>query len=415
MDDYKPKSVHRGEIKTLLLTPTRELATQIHREVARLGASKPGGLSAVLLSKSNASQAAANTLGGDNGVDVLVTTPMRLCAVMNAPDSRVNLSKVRMICLDEADRLLDGGDARGDNEKNNGNNSNDNSSNNNNGDGDDSDDDEANSFKQTASSFVSQIDQIISATPTTSIRALFSATMGPAIRELASTVLRNPVSITHGTNNGAAGANEDIEQSLLFVGKEEGKLLAIRQIVQKGLKPPVLIFLQSKERAQALFNELLYDGINVDVIHAGRSQAARDSAVTRFRTGETWVLIATDVIARGLDFKAVNLVINYDFPNSGVSYVHRIGRTGRNGRKGKAVTFFTENDFPALRSIANIMKLSGCDVPEWQLKMRKETHCEKKEREKYGVKRDDGGVNTESKYDREKKQKQKRFKQNARR
>jgi len=230
---------------------------------------------------------------------------------------------------------------------------------------------------------------------------------------VAAQVLRNPVSVTHGSNTSAAGANEDIQQKLLFVGKEEGKLLAIRQLVQKGLKPPVLIFLQSKERAQALFNELLYEGINVDVIHAGRSQAARDNAVTRFRTGETWVLIATDVIARGLDFKAVNLVINYDFPNSGVSYVHRIGRTGRNGRKGKAITFFTENDFPALRSIANIMKLSGCDVPEWQLKMRKEGRQEKKEREKYGVRRDDAGVSTVSKYDKDKQGKKRRFAKNS--
>jgi ATP-dependent RNA helicase DDX52/ROK1 len=157
----------------------------------------------------------------------------------------------------------------------------------------------------------------------------------------------------------------------MFVGREEGKLLAIRQITQKGIKPPVIIFLESKDRAQALFGELMYDGIRVDVIHAGRSQSARDEAVAKFRRGETWVLICTDLVARGVDFKAVNMVINYDLPTSGVTYVHRIGRTGRAGRKGEAITFFTESDFDNLRTIANVMKLSGCKVPAWMLSLKK--------------------------------------------
>ena len=125
--------------------------------------------------------------------------------------------------------------------------------------------------------------------------------------------------------------------------------------------------MQSKDRAQALFMELMYDNVHVDVVHAGKSQAARDAAVARFRKGDTWVLICTDLCSRGLDFKAVNMVINYDLPTSGVTYVHRIGRCGRGGRKGEAITLFTEQDFEHLRNIANIMKLSGCDVPAWML------------------------------------------------
>ena len=109
----------------------------------------------------------------------------------------------------------------------------------------------------------------------------------------------------------------------------------------------------------------------VDVIHAGKSQHARDKAVQNFRKGETWVLICTDLVARGVDFKAVNLVINYDLPSSGVTYVHRIGRTGRAGRKGQSITFFTEDDFGQLRSIANVLKISGCDVAEWMLHLKK--------------------------------------------
>ena len=228
-----------------------------------------------------------------------------------------------------------------------------------------------------AKTFLEQVDTILAACPPSAVRCLCSATMGPAVRHLAESVLRDPVDVAIGT--GALGgqtaasassgptANSDVKQSLTFVGQEEGKLLAIRQMAAKGLKPPVIIFLQSKDRAQALFGELMYDGINVDVVHAGRSQAARDESVAKFRRGETWVLISTDLVARGVDFKAVNTVINYDLPTSGVTYVHRIGRTGRAGRKGEAITLFTEADFERIRPIANVMRLSGCDVPNWIL------------------------------------------------
>lgn len=218
-----------------------------------------------------------------------------------------------------------------------------------------------------------QIDTILSHIPSTAVRALFSATIGASVRHLAESILRNEIDIATGIKNGnstAAGVNIDVAQSLMFVGKEEGKLLAIRQIIAKGISPPVIIFMQSKERAQALFMELMYDNVHVDVIHAGKTQAARDSAVARFRKGETWILICTDLCARGLDFKAVNMVINYDLPTSGVTYVHRIGRCGRAGRKGEAVTLFTEQDFEHLRTIANIVKISGSEVPEWMLSVK---------------------------------------------
>lgn len=131
------------------------------------------------------------------------------------------------------------------------------------------------------------------------------------------------------------------------------------------MNPPILIFVQSKERAKELYGELAYDKIRVDVIHSDLSQLQRDNVVDDFRAGKTWVLIATDVIARGVDFKGVNCVINYDFPDSYNAYIHRIGRTGRAGRTGEAITFYTEADLPFLRNIANSMKSSGCEVPSW--------------------------------------------------
>jgi ATP-dependent RNA helicase DDX52/ROK1 len=336
---HPSKLTLQGEIRTLVLAPSLELAAQLHRELERLGQGKPGGISAVLLSKSNAAQVIAGHAGGKQGLDCLVSTPLRL---VDSIEKGLKLTTVRMVVLDEADRLLDATDtgkgtlstrsgakrvAQPD-------------------DSDESDQDvmeeldgtefEATSGSGQSQTFLAQMDVILAQIPESAIRALFSATVTPQVRLLAESILRNPIDMTIGTSSSPGGANPDIEQELMFVGREEGKLLAIRQLAARGqLRPPVLIFLQSQERAQALFGELLYDGLHVDVIHAGRSKAAREKAVQSFRKGDTWVLIGTDLVARGVDFRAVNMVINYDLPVSGVTYIHRIGRAGRAGRKGK--------------------------------------------------------------------------------
>lgn len=367
------KQTREGEIRSLVLAPSLELASQLHREVERLGSGKPGGVASLLLTKSNAALLVSGTAGGKHGLDVLVSTPLRL---VDSIEKGLKLGSVRLVVLDEADRLLDatdGGTLKHATKKEVDSDS----------DSDGSIDDNhrpsnvaeksgAASGSTQSQTFLAQIDVILSELPASAVRALFSATVTPMVRMLAESILRNPVDVTIATSGTQGGANPDIEQELVFVGREEGKLLAIRQFVARGqLRPPVIIFLQSQERAQALFGELLYDGIHVDVIHAGRSRAARERAVQKFRKGDTWVLICTDLVARGVDFRAVNMVINYDLPTSGVTYVHRIGRTGRAGRKGKAITLFTEADFDHLRTIANVMKQSGCDVQEWMLNLPK--------------------------------------------
>ena len=105
--------------------------------------------------------------------------------------------------------------------------------------------------------------------------------------------------------------------------QESGKLLALRHMLAAGFKPPMLVFVASKERAKALHAELMYESVHVDSIHADQSQAARSAAITSFRKGTTWVLIATDLLARGMDFLGVQIVINYDFPNTKTDYIHR--------------------------------------------------------------------------------------------
>jgi ATP-dependent RNA helicase DDX52/ROK1 len=392
----KERNISRqGEIRTLLIAPSLELAAQIHREVERLGTGKPGGLSSLLLSKSNAAHVISGTAGGKHGLDVLVSTPLRLVDAIETGGLRLN--SIRLVVLDEADRLLDAADgerdkmkkkkkdmkkapttAAAENSKANPN------------DADSEEEDEVVPMSSGANSagagvgasgsmqtrtFLAQMDVILSQVPVSAVRALFSATVTPTVHALSESILRNPVDVAIATSSlggVGGGANPDIAQELTFVGKEEGKLLAIRQLVQRGqLKPPAIVFLQSQERAQALFEELLYDNIHVDVIHAGRSRSARENAVSRFRRGETWVLICTDLVARGVDFRAVNMVINYDLPTSGISYIHRIGRCGRAGRKGRAITLFTEADFDQLRTIANVMRQSGCQVEEWMLNLKK--------------------------------------------
>jgi len=217
--------------------------------------------------------------------------------------------------------------------------------------------------------FLEQTDEIFAACSHPSLqKSLFSATLPSGVEALANTFMRSPIRIVIGSKN---AATETINQKLIYCGSEEGKLIAIRQQIQKGLKPPVLIFVQSIERAKELFHELIYDGINVDVIHSERTKAQRDKIVESFRQGKVWVLIATELMARGVDFKGVNLVINYDFPQTVQSYIHRIGRTGRAGRSGDAITYFTNEDQTYLKSIVNVMRESGCEVEEWMLEMKK--------------------------------------------
>jgi ATP-dependent RNA helicase DDX52/ROK1 len=308
-------------LRALVLAPTRELSQQIYRFLCSVGRGAAGSANFHImhLTRSNAN---ANTFGADSSPkkDVLVATPLRLGALLKeAPQM---LANVQWLVLDEADRLFDMG-------------------------------------------FLAQIDAVMQACSSSTLRrALFSATMLQGVETLARTVLNDPVRMTIGHRNAAATS---IDQSVVFVGREDGKLLALRQHLQQGLKPPVLVFVQSANRAAQLAGELKDEGVNVDCIHSERTQAQREQCIARFRAGELWVLVCTDLLSRGIDFKGVNCVINYDFPQSSVSYIHRIGRTGRGDRKGRAITYFTKADTGLLQSIASIMRHSGCEVPAWML------------------------------------------------
>ncbi|KAH8480488.1 hypothetical protein H0E87_030676 [Populus deltoides] len=229
-------------------------------------------------------------------------------------------------------------------------------------------------------SLLEQTDSVVKACSNPSIiRSLFSATLPGFVEDVARTVMHDAVRVIVGDKN---AASESIKQKLIFAGSEEGKLLALRQSFAESLNPPMLIFVQSIERAEELYGELKFDSIRVGVIHSNLSQEQRESVIDDFRAGKTWVLIATDVLGRGMDFKGVKCVINYDFPDCAASYIHRIGRSGRAGRIGEAITFYTEHDIPYLRNIANVMTASGCEVPSWLTDMPKKKwkkHCPRRE------------------------------------
>jgi ATP-dependent RNA helicase DDX52/ROK1 len=310
-------------IKALVVSPTKELTMQSARVLKVL---LPGlRLRCSILSKATAA-------GTDfSKVDILLANPLRLGTM--SLEGKIDLSSVEILVLDEADKLFDMG-------------------------------------------FTPQVDAVVAAcTNRNIIRALFSATLPESVETMARSILRDPLRVTVGERNTAAS---NIDQKLIFVGRESGKLLALRQLITEGLKPPILVFVNTKERAKELHRELLYDGMHVDSLHAAQSQAARLSAVENFRSGKTWILVATDLIGRGMDFAGVNTVVNFDFPHTATEYIHRIGRTGRAGRSGKAVTFFMEEDIVHLRSVVNVMRAAGCQVPEWTLNLKKTRRSKRK-------------------------------------
>jgi ATP-dependent RNA helicase DDX52/ROK1 len=334
--------------RCLIIDPSRELAKQTLDEFTKLTAGRKW--SGRMLDK----------LSGDKAknikrLDVAIATPLRVAQMLR--EDRISLDACRHLVLDEADKLLDLG-------------------------------------------FAPQIDEILSYCPKDKggfqlQTMMFSATLPPAVCELAGSLLSDPMRVSIGDVNAAA---PDVEQKLLFITNEDGKLFSFRQLLTEGkLKPPCLIFVQSKDRAKELFGELVYDGIFVDAVHGDRTKAQRDNSVRSFREGKTWMLICTDLMARGVDFKGVETVINYDFPQSSSTYIHRIGRTGRAGRSGTAITMFTIEDFEHLRGIVGVMRQSGCEVPEWMLRLKPKNKRERRQAERRPPQR--RRISTVSSYD----------------
>ncbi|KAF8665143.1 hypothetical protein AX16_000609 [Volvariella volvacea WC 439] len=322
-----PSTASSG-VRALILAPTRELAHQIHNECLKLAQGRKWRI--VLFSKATASTLTDKS--ARDKVDIIISTPLRLVASLQAGD--LELDNVRHLVLDEADRMLD-------------------------------------------TEFLPQVEEIVASCTHTSIqKAVFSATLPAGAEKIAMDMLRDPIRVVVGLKDTPLPL---IAQSLTYTRDDASKLPALLSYLAHPYNPPVLIFTSTQPRASSLSEELTLNGTpNVDCLHAGMTKREREDAINRMRKGESWVMITTEVMARGMDFKGVREVINYDFPTSVQSYVHRVGRTGRMGREGKATTFFTDEDAPYLKPIANVLLQSGSTVPEWILKLPKPSKMKRK-------------------------------------
>ncbi len=298
-----------GDIRALVLTPTRELAAQIADRVAAYGRHVHVHHAVVYGGVSQRTQEIA--LRG--APDVLVATPGRLLDLMG--QGVVRLGGVGYLVLDEADRMLDMG-------------------------------------------FVRDVRRIVASIPRSRRTMLFSATMPAAIEALADAMLASPVRVAI---QPAVRTAATVEQSVMFVAQPE-KRAALERVLRDEAVERAIVFTRTKRGANRLTEQLARSGIEAAAIHGNKSQNARERALGAFRTGRTRVLVATDVAARGIDVDGVSHVINFDMPIEPESYVHRIGRTGRAGATGRAVTLCDRDERGLLTQIE---RLIHCRLPEW--------------------------------------------------
>jgi ATP-dependent RNA helicase RhlE len=298
----KGKAPQTSNITALVLTPTRELAIQIGESFAAYGTYT--GLRHTVIFGGVSQKSQTDAL--QNGVDILVATPGRLLDL--AGQKLVNLRRIQMFVLDEADRMLDMG-------------------------------------------FIHDVKKIIALLPVRKQTLFFSATMPPEIAGLADSILTNPVKIAV---DPVSSPVEVIEQAVFFVGKEDKKLLLLDLLKGKAIVS-ALVFTRTKYGADKVARFLTKAGVRAEAIHGGKSQTARQRALNNFKARQTRVLVATDIAARGIDVEELSHVINFDLPNVPETYVHRIGRTGRAGMGGVALSFCDQEEKAYLKDIQKLI------------------------------------------------------------
>tara|TARA_E500000178_G_scaffold140913_1_gene140572 strand:+ start:60 stop:1223 length:1164 start_codon:yes stop_codon:yes gene_type:complete len=291
-----------GKVRALILTPTRELAAQVHDSILTYGKHEKLK-SAVVFGGVNINP---QLKALKNGVDLLVATPGRLLDLHQ--QRAVRFDDIELLVLDEADRMLDMG-------------------------------------------FIRDIRKIIALIPPKRQNLMFSATFSKEIRKLANSICRNPLEIDVAPRNSTV---EAIEQNLWFVEKSL-KADLLSELIQETTEQ-VLVFSRTKHGANKLVKRLARDSISAVAIHGNRSQSQRTKALADFKANKVQVLVATDIAARGIDIELLALVINFDLPHVPEDYVHRIGRTGRAGASGVALSLVSNDEKKQLRAIERLIK-----------------------------------------------------------
>ncbi len=301
------RSTQRRKIKALIVTPTRELAIQIGESFAAYGVFT--GLQHTVIFGGVAQGPQTSALR--RGIEILIATPGRLLDLMG--QQFIDLREISFFVLDEADRMLDMG-------------------------------------------FIMDVKKIMAVLPKKRQSLLFSATMPPAIVNLAASLLINPTKVEVAPVKKTTDA---ITQSVYFVDKGDKKNLLLHLLEDKKMVT-ALVFTRTKHGADHVAKILNKQGIKSEAIHGNKSQQARQRALENFKNKETRVLVATDLAARGLDIEELTHVVNYEIPNIPETYVHRIGRTGRAGATGIAVSFCDADEKAFLR---DIHKLISKEIP----------------------------------------------------
>lgn len=301
---YAKKDPNKGKrkIKTLIVTPTRELAIQIEESFRAYG--RYTGLHQTVIF--GGVKQGNQTERLRQGVDILIATPGRLLDLMN--QGYISLADIEIFVLDEADRMLDMG-------------------------------------------FIHDIKKLLKVIPVKRQTLFFSATMAPEIKTLSGTILRNPEKIEITPVSTTA---ETISQYVYHVDKSSKNSLIVHLLEDPKIKN-VLVFTRTKHGADKVVKFLVGRGIVAEAIHGNKSQNNRQRALSNFKEQTTRVLVATDIASRGIDIDALEYMINYDIPNISETYVHRIGRTGRAGAKGVAISFCDNDDIGYLRDIEKLI------------------------------------------------------------
>lgn len=303
-----------NSIDTLIIVPTRELAIQIEQEIQGLSYFVSVGSKAIYGGGSGKDWDEQKEALKD-GMDIIVATPGKLLS--HIAQGYVNFSKLKHLVLDEADKMLDMG-------------------------------------------FADDLMQIISKLPKERQTLMFSATMPPKIRELAKKILNDPEEVTLSISKPAAGVTQAV-----YLTYDTQKIPIIKEILtQRTAYSSIIIFTSSKSKVNEIVYALRKNGFKSHGVSSNLDQEQREEILRGFRSKRIRIIVATDVMSRGIDIKEINLVINYDTPFDAEDYVHRVGRTARANTKGEAITLVNEKD---MRKLAQIERLIEAEIPRLQL------------------------------------------------
>lgn len=339
---------NKGEIRCLVMVPTRELAIQIADVFKQIG--KYTKLSILGLYGGVEQDAQINKL--ERGVDILIATPGRMFDLIN--QEHIDLSRVEMLVLDEADHMLDLG-------------------------------------------FIKDIYGVLKFIPKRHQTLFFSATIDKEIKDLAYSIVNNPIRIQISPKD---PVSKNVNHAVAYVEMDD-KRFFLERLVREYPESKILVFVRTKVRAERVQAAMDRVGIKSITMHGGKEQADRLQVMKEFKTGEVKLLITTDVNARGIDIPDVDYVVNYDLPDVAENYVHRVGRTGRGVKKGQAVSFCSKEEKPMLDEIEQYvgkpiqeMKIDKNDYREtiafseevpndnWQLLLEQEEKAQQQQKKK---------------------------------